>query len=137
MVTVGAHWVRRTCRPPARPAVGKVPCTARGFLCVFYGAVQLASLPASGTICWVTDTDSGAPILAPWLSRPELWSIREVPALEVRPGMFCFVPSLQEFVEVTSCTLMGSQTPVVFIDLANAKTLQFPTQDLVYARIRV
>lgn len=99
-------------------------------------AAQLALLPGFGTVVRVRGAGDDGPDGAPWLLEPSVWSIREILASDVRPGMFCFVPSQQEFVEVASCTLMRAQTHVVFIDLANGKTLQFPTTDEVFVRIK-
>ena len=63
------------------------------------------------------------------------WSIQARPASVLRPGMLCFVPSRQEFTPVLEVTRIAGENPVVFIDIAGGRTLQFALTDEVFVRI--
>lgn len=63
------------------------------------------------------------------------WSIQTRPASFLRPGMLCFVPSRQEFTPVLEVTRLSGENPVLFIDIAGGRTLQFALTDEVFVRI--
>lgn len=78
-----------------------------------------------------------APVDAPWLADPDGWSIRQLPAGELRPGVFCFMPSQQQFIPVAACTLLRGEKPLVFVDLANGRTLSLPVSEPVFVRVHL
>lgn len=100
--------------------------------------MRLARLGAPDTVASMSldpSSQDGTSGDAPWLEDSARWSIRECPALEMRPGMFCFVPSAQTFLLVVSCTILKSAPPSMFVDLKNGKTLHFSLSDAVVVRI--
>lgn len=70
----------------------------------------------------------------PWVENPDDYPIREVRVSAVRPGMYCFLPNSQEFNEVVAVTHLRSGAALVFLDLANGRTLSLAAADLVFVR---
>lgn len=95
-------------------------------------------------MCGVTDAelptdlvedDGTRPVEAPWLDDPAAWSIRQVSASTLRPGSYCFAPSRHAFVRVVACTQLRGQEPLVFVDLADGRTLSLAAADEVFVRV--
>lgn len=73
----------------------------------------------------------------PWVENPDDYPIREVRVSMVRPGMYCFLPNSHEFAEVVAVTHLRSATAVVFLDLANGRTLSLTSTDVVFVRQQI
>lgn len=78
---------------------------------------------------------AAAAVTAPWVARPDAFSITAATFAEVRPGWFCFMRDTQAFIAVTAVTVLSARGgKVVFIDLADGRTLSGGPSDDVFVR---